>query len=74
MCKHVAATLYGVGVRLDDDPILFFKLRGVNVEALISETITEQTKPCWRNRKRKAAELWKRRMYPICLDLIWIEH
>ena len=23
MCKHVAATLYGVGVRLDDDPLLF---------------------------------------------------
>lgn len=43
MCKHVAAALYGVGVRLDDDPILFFKLRGVNIEELISETITKQT-------------------------------
>jgi uncharacterized Zn finger protein len=44
MCKHIAAALYGVGVRLDDDPTLFFKLRGVNVEALISETITEKSK------------------------------
>ncbi|MEX2460242.1 MAG: SWIM zinc finger family protein [Paenibacillaceae bacterium] len=43
MCKHVAAVLYGVGVRMDDDPTLFFKLRDVNVEALISETITKKS-------------------------------
>ncbi len=29
LCKHVAATLYGVGVRLDDDPEMLFRLRGV---------------------------------------------
>lgn len=28
MCKHVAAVLYGVGVRLDENPLLFFELRG----------------------------------------------
>lgn len=30
MCKHVAAVMYGVGVRFDSDPALFFKLRGVD--------------------------------------------
>jgi uncharacterized Zn finger protein len=30
MCKHVAAVLYGVGVRFDTDPMLLFKLRGVD--------------------------------------------
>lgn len=35
MCKHVAATLYGVGVRLDENPILFFTLRGIDVEHFI---------------------------------------
>jgi uncharacterized Zn finger protein len=30
MCKHVAATLYGVGARLDADPELFFRLRRVD--------------------------------------------
>jgi uncharacterized Zn finger protein len=30
MCKHVAATLYGVGARLDDRPELFFALRQVD--------------------------------------------
>lgn len=29
LCKHVAATLYGVGVRLDQDPELLFRLRRV---------------------------------------------
>jgi len=35
MCKHVAATLYGVGARLDHKPELLFTLRGVNHEELI---------------------------------------
>lgn len=34
MCKHVAAVLYGVGARLDQDPGLFFLLRGVDVSDL----------------------------------------
>ncbi len=36
MCKHVAAAMYGIGVRLDTEPELLFKLRGVNHEELIS--------------------------------------
>ena len=35
MCKHVAAVMYGVGVRLDDKPDLLFRLRGVDPEELI---------------------------------------
>ena len=30
MCKHVASVLYGVGARLDEDPMLFFTLRGID--------------------------------------------
>lgn len=36
MCKHVAASMYGIGVRLDTEPELLFKLRGVNHEELIA--------------------------------------
>jgi uncharacterized Zn finger protein len=36
MCKHVAAALYGVGARLDEKPELFFTLRGVDVQDLIT--------------------------------------
>jgi len=35
MCKHVAAVLYGVGARLDQQPELLFRLRGVDHEELI---------------------------------------
>ncbi len=35
MCKHVAAVLYGVGSRLDEQPELLFTLRGVDPEELI---------------------------------------
>lgn len=34
LCKHLAAVLYGIGARLDDDPGLFFVLRGVNRDEL----------------------------------------
>jgi uncharacterized Zn finger protein len=36
MCKHVAATLYGVAARLDHDPDLLFALRGVDRSELVS--------------------------------------
>jgi uncharacterized Zn finger protein len=36
MCKHVAATLYGVGARLDARPQLLFVLRGVDEGELLS--------------------------------------
>ena len=39
MCKHVAAVLYGVGVRLDADPKLFFTLRGVSVDDLVAKAL-----------------------------------
>ncbi|SCY32265.1 hypothetical protein [Desulfoluna spongiiphila] len=39
MCKHVAASLYGVGARLDDDPSLLFLLRKVEVQDLITEKV-----------------------------------
>ncbi len=39
MCKHVAATLYGVGARLDHDPNMLFALRAVDPTELIEEAI-----------------------------------
>lgn len=35
LCKHLAAVLYGVGARLDTQPELLFKLRGVDHLELI---------------------------------------
>jgi len=57
MCKHVAATLYGIGARLDEDPSLFFLLRKVEIDDLIQETIKDQ-----RGRLLKKAEKTSDRM------------
>ena len=43
MCKHIAATLYGVGHLLDSEPELFFKMRGVKQSELVSDALTSQT-------------------------------
>ncbi len=53
MCKHVAAVLYGVGIRLDENPLLFFELRGIEyeqfvgaaIEIRIEEMIANENKP-----------------------------
>lgn len=42
MCKHVAAVLYGIGVRLDEDPLLFFELRGIDVDRFIDVTLSSK--------------------------------
>jgi uncharacterized Zn finger protein len=39
VCKHVAATLYGVGARLDTAPELLFTLRAVDHLELISQAV-----------------------------------
>lgn len=47
MCKHVAASLYGVGARLDKSPELFFLLRQVDQTDLIThagEALARPTK------------------------------
>jgi uncharacterized Zn finger protein len=58
MCKHVAATLYGIGARLDKEPELVFILRGVNAKdlldaALASDLLASKKKP---STKRLAAK------------------
>jgi uncharacterized Zn finger protein len=37
MCKHVAAVLYGIGARLDEQPQLLFTLRKVDEKDLIAK-------------------------------------
>ncbi len=41
LCKHLAAVLYGVGSRLDDEPELLFTLRGVDPQDLVDVDAAE---------------------------------
>ena len=45
MCKHVAATLYGAGARLDSAPGLLFTLRGVDSAELIASAGSDEPLP-----------------------------
>jgi uncharacterized Zn finger protein len=42
MCKHVAASLYGIGARLDHNPMLFFELRAVDGQELIRKSMAHK--------------------------------
>ena len=59
MCKHVAATLYAVGARFDQDPMLFFSLRGIDVTMLIKKSIDEKMKSMLANAKKKSPRVIK---------------
>lgn len=39
MCKHIAAVLYAIGNRLDEEPQLLFRLRGIDHAELITEAL-----------------------------------
>ena len=39
MCRHTAAALYGIGVRLDSNPLYFFEMRGIDVKEFISNVV-----------------------------------
>ncbi len=54
MCKHVAATLYGVGARLDHEPGLLFTLRGVDPAELVEAAVDQ---PAANGRVRKGRVL-----------------
>jgi uncharacterized Zn finger protein len=57
MCKHVAATLYGIGARFDEDPSLFFTLRGVDTKKLIARAVKDKTGKLLEKSKTKSAKV-----------------
>lgn len=42
MCKHVAAVLYGIGARFDDEPLLFFTLRNIDFGELLKKSVDQK--------------------------------
>ncbi|WNF35092.1 hypothetical protein RJD24_11460 [Bacillaceae bacterium IKA-2] len=55
MCKHVTASLYGIGARFDEDPILFFKLRNIDFEVLLKKTVEQKMQSLLENANKKSA-------------------
>ena len=57
MCKHVAATLYGIGARLDKEPSLFFKLRKAKMKDLVTEAVEDKTRKLLNKAKKKTTRV-----------------
>ena len=57
MCKHVAATLYGIGTRLDEDPLLFFTLRQADTEELVAQAVQKKTGDLLARANRKSSRV-----------------
>ena len=55
LCKHLAATLYGVGNRLDQQPELLFKLRQVDHMELITQAAVPATETGAAKKKKTIA-------------------
>ena len=57
MCKHVAAVMYGIGVRLDEDPLKFFELRGIDVEPFVTHVMEDKVDTMLANAKKKSGRI-----------------
>ncbi len=57
MCKHVAAALYGIGARFDEDPSLFFTLRGVDTGDLLADALQGSTDELLNKTRKKTAKV-----------------
>jgi uncharacterized Zn finger protein len=57
MCKHVTAVLYGIGARFDEDPTLFFKLRNIDFEVLLSKAIEQKMQSLLENSNKKSSRI-----------------
>ena len=54
MCKHVAAVLYGIGARLDSNPMLFFELRDLDWQDLIRKSMEQKLESMLKNAGKKS--------------------
>ena len=57
MCKHVAAALYGVGARLDEDPMMFFSLRGIDTGRFVDVVIANRIERMLSNADRPSSRI-----------------
>ncbi len=57
MCKHVAATLYGVGARLDTQPLVIFELRGIDVGRFVDVALASKVEKMLENENRPSRRI-----------------
>lgn len=55
MCKHVAAVLYGIGAKLDKQPMLFFELRNIDSAELVKKSMESKLNNMLKNAGKKSS-------------------
>jgi uncharacterized Zn finger protein len=69
MCKHVAATLYGVGARLDQKPEMLFTLRGVDPAEMVEAAVEQPPRAGMRPRGRLLASKELSSVFGVDIDM-----
>ncbi len=59
MCKHVAAVMYGIGLRFDENPFYFFSLRGLDVDSFVDTAIANRVESMLKNADVKSKRILK---------------
>lgn len=57
MCKHVAAVLYGIGARFDENPLMFFELRGIDVNKFIDIAVANRIEQMLANAEKPSSRI-----------------
>ncbi|MDE6906489.1 MAG: SWIM zinc finger family protein [Lachnospiraceae bacterium] len=60
MCKHVAAVLYGIGARFDENPLLFFELRGIDVSRFVDVALENKVEKMLENADKKSQRIMEK--------------
>jgi len=58
MCKHITAVLYGVGTRLDSDPLIFFNMRGIDVREFINNVVDGKIETMLSNMNKETPRIY----------------
>ncbi|MFT5387399.1 MAG: putative Zn finger protein [Lysobacterales bacterium] len=69
LCPHTAVALYALGGKIDADPQLLFKLRGVNIADFISEAIHAERKRILKKAKNKNPKIIKDSNLSLLFDI-----
>ena len=59
MCKHVAAALFAIGVKLDSNPLYFFQMRNIDVEEFVAKLIGSKVETMLKKATRTTPRVMK---------------
>ena len=74
MCKHVAAAMYGVGLRLDENPFYFFELRGIDVDRFIDVALENKVESMLEHATARTSRMMDNACIPVLFGITDPEH